>query len=47
MSNNILNDNKNMKKIFLSSLMLLSMALVFTACEDDRDSNPTPREHAG
>ncbi len=29
-----------MKKIFLSSLMLLSMALVFTACEDDRDSNP-------
>ncbi len=30
-----------MKKIFLSSLMLLSMALVFTACEDDRDSNPT------
>ena len=21
--------------------MLLSMALVFTACEDDRDSNPT------
>jgi hypothetical protein len=31
---------KNMKKIFLSSLMLLSMTLVFTACEDDRDSNP-------
>ena len=30
-----------MKKIFLSSLMLLSMAIVFTACEDDRDSNPT------
>ena len=30
-----------MKKIFLSSLMLLSMALVFTACSDDRDSNPT------
>ena len=30
-----------MKKIFLSSLMLLSMALMFTACEDDRDSNPT------
>ena len=30
-----------MKKILLSSLMLLSMALVFTACEDDRDSNPT------
>ena len=30
-----------MKKIFLSSLMLLSMALVFTACNDDRDSNPT------
>ncbi len=30
-----------MKKIFLSSLILLSMALVFTACEDDRDSNPT------
>ena len=30
-----------MKKIFLSSLMLLGMALVFTACEDDRDSNPT------
>ena len=30
-----------MKKIFLSSLMLLGMVLVFTACEDDRDSNPT------
>jgi len=30
-----------MKKILLSSLMLLSMALMFTACEDDRDSNPT------
>ena len=30
-----------MKKIFLSSLMLLSMMMVFTACEDDRDSNPT------
>ena len=30
-----------MKKIFLSSLMLLSMALMFTACEDDNDSNPT------
>ncbi len=30
-----------MKKIFLSSLMLLSMAIVFSACEDDRDSNPT------
>ena len=30
-----------MKKIFLSSLILLSMAIVFTACEDDRDSNPT------
>ena len=30
-----------MKKIFLSSLMLLSMAIMFTACEDDRDSNPT------
>ena len=30
-----------MKKILFSSLMLLSMALVFTACEDDRDSNPT------
>ena len=30
-----------MKKILLSTLMLLSMALVFTACEDDRDSNPT------
>ena len=30
-----------MKKIFLSSLMLLGMALVFTACQDDRDSNPT------
>jgi hypothetical protein len=33
-----------MKKIFLSSLMLLSMALVFTACEDDRDSNPTLKQ---
>jgi len=30
-----------MKKILLSSLMLLSMTLVFTACNDDRDSNPT------
>jgi hypothetical protein len=30
-----------MKKIFLSSLMLLSMALMFTACEDDNGSNPT------
>ena len=30
-----------MKKIFLSSLILLGMAMVFTACEDDRDSNPT------
>ena len=30
-----------MKKILFSSLMLLSMALMFTACEDDRDSNPT------
>ncbi len=30
-----------MKKIFLSSLMLLSMAIVFTSCESDRDSNPT------
>ena len=30
-----------MKKIFLSSLMLLSMAIMFTACEDDNDSNPT------
>ncbi len=38
---------KNMKKIFLSSLMLLSMALVFTACEDDRDSNPTLVQPAG
>ena len=30
-----------MKKIFLATLMLPLMALVFTACEDDRDSNPT------
>ena len=30
-----------MKKIFLSSLMLLSMAIVFTSCESDRNSNPT------
>lgn len=30
-----------MKKILLSSLLLLSMAIMFTACEDDRDSNPT------
>lgn len=30
-----------MKKIFLSSLMLLSMAFMFTACEDDNGSNPT------
>ena len=30
-----------MKKIILSSLMLLCMTMVFTACEDDRDSNPT------
>ena len=30
-----------MKKILLSSLMLLGMALVFTSCEDDRDHNPT------
>ena len=30
-----------MKKIFISSLMLLSMAIVFTSCESDRDSNPT------
>ncbi len=30
-----------MKKILLSSLMLLSMALMFTACEDDNGSNPT------
>jgi hypothetical protein len=30
-----------MKKILLSSLMLLSMALVFTSCEEDRNSNPT------
>jgi hypothetical protein len=27
--------------------MLLSMALVFTACEDDRDSNPTMTEPTG
>ena len=27
--------------------MLLSMALVFTACEDDRDSNPTMKQPTG
>lgn len=32
---------KNMKKILLSSLVLLGMTLMFTACEEDRDSNPT------
>ncbi len=36
-----------MKKIFLSSLMLLSMAIAFTACEDDRDSNPTLLQPTG
>ena len=30
-----------MKKILLSSLVLLGMTLMFTACEEDRDSNPT------
>jgi len=30
-----------MKKIILSSLMLLCMTMVFTSCESDRDSNPT------
>jgi len=30
-----------MKKIFLSSLMLLCAMVVFTACNDDNDSNPT------
>ena len=30
-----------MKKIILSSLMLLCMAAMFTACDDDNNSNPT------
>ncbi len=37
----IIKTTKDMKKIFLSSLMLLSMTLMFTAFDDDRDSNPT------
>ncbi len=33
-----------MKKIFLSALLLISSMCIFTACEDDRDSNPTLQE---
>jgi len=34
-------ERKNMKKIIMSSLLLLCSACLFTACDDDRDSNPT------
>ena len=30
-----------MKKIIKSSLLLLGALVMFTACSDDRDSNPT------
>ncbi len=33
-----------MKKIFLSALLLISSMCIFTACDDDRDSNPTIQE---
>ena len=31
----------NMKKIFVSALLLMSGMCIFTGCDDDRDSNPT------
>ena len=33
-----------MKKIFVSALLLISSMCIFTACDDDRDSNPTIQE---
>lgn len=33
-----------MKKIFISALLLISSMCIFTACDDDRDSNPTIQE---
>ena len=36
-----LQNEQNMKKIFFCAGMLLAATGLFTACEDDRDSNPT------
>lgn len=36
-----LQNEQNMKKIFLCAGLLLAATGLFTACEDDRDSNPT------
>lgn len=33
-----------MKKIFVSALLLMSSMCIFTACDDDRDSNPIIQE---
>ena len=33
--------NNDMKKIIKSAMLLLCSVCILTACEDDRDSNPT------